>query len=161
MTTACVPPASARPRRRGTTSPAAPALIADCAKSAPSRRSPRMPMYSSPGASVRVSIDTPVNSRVSAPATIVPTMAVATQSAVSRISGVCGTALRDARIGPAAGQRLARHGDIVERQRAVADHLILLVPFARDEHQIAAPRGLDRLSNRRQTLDDRQQARRL
>src|SRR5207247_4056660 len=106
----------------------------------------------------RVSIHTPVNSRVSAPATIVPTMAVATQSAVSRISGVCGTALRDARIGPAAGQRLARHGDIVERQRAVADHLILLVPFARDEHQIAGPRELDRPSNRRQAIDDRQQA---
>ena len=157
MTTAGVPPARERPRRRGRTSPAAPASIAACAKSAPSRRSPRMPMYNSPGASVRVSIDTPVNWRVSAPATIAPAMAVATQSAFSRISGVSATArsLHHARVGPSADQRVARHGDIVERQRAVADHLILLVSFAHDEHQVAGPRELDRFSNRRQAIDDR------
>jgi hypothetical protein len=116
-----------------------------------------MPMYNSPGASVRVSIDTPVNWRVSAPATIAPAMAVATQSAFSRISGVSATArsLHHARVGPSANQRVARHGDIVERQRAVADHLILLVPFACDEHQVAGPRELDCLSNRRQAIDDR------
>ena len=60
------------PRPRGTTTPAAPAATAAGAKSAPSNRSPRIPTYSSPGASVRVSIDTPLNARSSSPATIAP-----------------------------------------------------------------------------------------
>ena len=42
--------------------PAAPASTAAAEKSAPSNLSPRMPTYSSPARSVRVSIDTPENS---------------------------------------------------------------------------------------------------
>ena len=50
---------SRRPRPRATTTPAAPASIAAAAKSAPSNRSPRIATNSSPGVSVRVSIETP------------------------------------------------------------------------------------------------------
>ncbi len=54
-------------------------------------------------------------------------------------------------------QRLARHRHVVERQDAIADHLVFLVSLAGDEHEVAGPRLLNRLGNRLATIDDRQQ----
>jgi len=48
------------------------------------------------------------------------------------------------------------HRYVVERQHAVTDHLVLLVPLAADEHEIARLRDLDRLRNRHAPVDDRQ-----
>ena len=47
---------------------------------------------------------------------------------------------RDA--GAAPRQRRSRDVDVVERQHPVADHLVLLVPLAGDQHEVArlAPR---------------------
>ena len=54
---------SLAPVPRGTTTPPAPAASAAAANSAPSNRSPRIATNSSPAPSVRVSIETPANSR--------------------------------------------------------------------------------------------------
>ena len=81
--------APARDRARIDRRRAAPAAIAAAAKSAPSNRSPRIATNSSPGASVRVSIDTPPNSASASPAADTPCPAMRTRRptrAVSRIS---------------------------------------------------------------------------
>src|SRR5438552_11227858 len=137
---------------RGTTMPSAPAATAASAKSAPANLSPRMPMYSSPVRSVRVSIDTPENSAVLRPATIVPAMAAATHSAVSRMSDAMASALHDARIGPAPAQQLPRDRDVVERHVLVAENLVLLVAFAGDQHHVARTRRLDRFRDGRAAI---------
>ena len=154
-------PARARPRarrargRRPRSAPRRrrrPPSSAAAAKSAPSNRSPRIATNSSPAPSVRVSIDTPVNSRARvARRRRAPPIASATHDrAVSAASGslpdtTAGLPCIDARVGPAL-QRLARHRHVVERQHAVADHLVLLVSLAGDQHEIAGPRQLDRLA---------------
>src|SRR6202521_5785070 len=134
-----------RPRPLGSTTPPAPASSAAAAKSAPSKRSPRTAMYSSPAPSVRVSIETPSISRAASPETMSPAIASATDRALNRISM---TPLHDPGAGPAARQGLARHHHVIERQYAIADHLMLLVALARDEHEIPGSGQLDRRRNR-------------
>ena len=60
-------------------------------------------------------------------------------------------------------QRRAGDVDVVERQCAIADDLILLVPLAGDEHEIARLGGPDRLLDRRAAieLDDERRGRRV
>ena len=61
----------------------------------------------------------------------------------------------DARVGPPPSQRLARHRDVVERQHAVADHLVLLVSLAGDRarHRPAAASSIAlAIASRRSTI---------
>ena len=72
-----------------------------------------------------------------------------------------GHPLRHPRAAAPARQRGARDLDVVERQRLVADHLVLLVPLAGDQDQIAAPRLADRPLDRLAAIDDRERRRAL
>ena len=122
------------PRPRGTTTPAG-ARVDRRRRELVRRRTARRECAtnSSPGASVRVSIDTPSNSRVAdrrddhraAHGRGDPVRASAELATVAASS-------HDARVRPPARQRLARHRHVVERQHAIADHLVLLVPLAGD-----------------------------
>src|SRR5437660_5444884 len=106
-------------------------------------------MNKSPAASVRVSIDTPPNSTDKLPDTIVPrnlSRAAATHPAVRRIADLAGTAATSDHAGIRATprQRLSRDGDVVERQHAFANHLVLFMALARDQHDIAGASRFDR-----------------
>src|SRR4249920_1861352 len=179
ITTACRAVGFVRARQsRGTTTPPAPASIADAAKSAPSNRSPRTPTYSEPAFTVRLSIDTSANSVAASPDTSEPSICAATQAATRRSSDAPVPAsapvpaassplpgvmphpwsFRHARLGAPARKSLTRHRDVVERQRAIADDLVFLVPLARDQHDVAGTGHLDGLGDRRAPIDDRQQS---
>ena len=51
---------------------------------------------------------------------------------------------------------VTRHFDIVERQRTLADHLILLVALSGHHHDVARARLLDGAIDRFGAIDDRQ-----
>ena len=142
-----------------TTAPAAPAASASATNSWPSNRSPRIATNRSPAASVRESIDDPLDRRRPvARAPPRPPVAAAISAAVS----ASGSTRYDTREPAAAArQRGARHLDVVERQRPIADDLVLLVPLAGDEHEIAGPRLADRRSIAALPIDDREVRRRL
>jgi hypothetical protein len=53
----------------------------------------------------------------------------------------------------------ARDFDVVERERPIADDLVLLVPFARDEHQIAGTGGPNRKFDGRPPVGIRDESR--
>ena len=67
--------------------------------------------------------------------------------------------LRHLRRGPAPSQRRSRNVHVVERQRAIADHLVTLVPLAGDEHQVARRGPRDRGLDRRLAVDDGEERR--
>ena len=92
------------------------------------------------------------------PDTTRPPVAAATSPAVSATVSRRYDTLRAARRRASAA---ARHLDVVERQRPVADHLVLLVSLAGDQHEIArrARRGSPARSPR--AVDDREARRRL
>ena len=127
-------PASGKAGVAVTTAPAAPAASAAATKSCPSNRSPRMATNRSPGCTDRVSIDH--RSTRWSPArreTTRPPVAAAISAARQR--NRLATGPRHPRAAAPARQRGARDLDVVERQRPVADDLVLLVPLAGDEHR--------------------------
>src|SRR5712692_10636990 len=125
-----------------------------------------MATNSSPGPTVRESIETPANrARGSSPGGGATPKARATSSSVHRIASsgawvprvsshpqrLCfppgaasapGQALL--RAVAALAQRLARHFAVVKVNRAIAEHLIGLVAFAGQEHNVAGPRLVER-----------------
>ena len=117
--------------------PAAPCASASDTNAWPSNRSPRIATKKSPAASVRLSIETRPIDASALPRTIRPPVAAAMCEAVS---GSGSTRLRHPTAGPAARQRRTGNLDVVERQRSIANDLILLVTLSRDQHEISAPR---------------------
>ena len=141
-----------------TSTPPAPLRSASSTKAAPSNRSPRIATKKSPGASVRESIETRPIGVAASPETSRPAAAVARIPAVSDTGGHCRHETREPR---ALRERRARDLNVVERQRPLADHLVFLVPFSGNEHEIAGACLADGVLDRQLAVHDRHADRRL
>src|SRR6185436_4513511 len=107
----------------------------------------------SPSPTVRESIDTASIACAASPRISRPPVAATMSPAVS---GSRSTSLRRPRAGPPPGERRARHLDVVERQHALADDLVFLVPLAGNQHEIARSRVANGALDRGLAIGDRQ-----
>ena len=82
---------------------------------------------------------TRVGSTSESPAITRPFMAVAMRAAVRTVR-VAAPPTPPSSLRPASRQGCSCHGDVVERQHAIANLLVLLVPLAGDQHEIAGAR---------------------
>src|SRR5688500_2281939 len=105
-----------------------------------------MAMNRSPGVTARESIDTRPIAAAASPCLMEPPAAVATSAA---LKGNHSTSLRHPAAGATPLQRRPRYLDVVERQHPIANHLILFVSLAGNQHEVARlrlPHGaLDRV----------------
>ena len=100
----------------------------------------------------RVNRDAPI-SRAGSPCSSRPPVATAMSPAVS---GSRSTRLRHPRAGAPARQRRACHLHVVERQRPLADDLVLFVTLPRDQHQIPGGRVANRTLDGALAVGDRE-----
>src|SRR6187401_899755 len=142
---------------RGTSTPHAPAARLPSANAAPSNRSPRSAMNNCPATMRRESVVNPPTTRSAGPCRSRPPAASATCAAVST-SGArsVATSSRPGMHLPPPRQRRLRNQHVVERQLAISDDLRLLVAFARDDHEVARPRQIDRARHGLPAVDDGQ-----
>src|SRR5258708_15429121 len=109
-----------------------------------------------------VSIETLSNWRPGSPDTICPPIARAPHESISAMSSKPESRIPNHRsllvhARAALRQRFARDGHVVERQHAIADHLVLLVSLAGDEQQITRPGETDGFLDRLAAIRNRQQ----
>ena len=130
----CAPAPAGVDRRRA--SAPRPSALGD--ELVPSNRSPRIATNKSPGGE-RPRVDRQPTDRASMPRRGRLRRRSRRRSSPA-VSASDLHALRHPRAAAASRQRRARDLDVVERQRPVADDLILLVSLAGDQHQIAGPR---------------------
>src|SRR6185503_15037755 len=114
-----------------------------------SKRSPRNAMKKSSDLSVRVSVTMFPISPPGSPDRIRPPTVSATQPTVRRSSSP------NPRPETPRFQRLPRDRHVVERQRHAADLLVLLVPLARNQHDVAGLGLRDGVQDRFAAIDDR------